>query len=136
MAAVVVLSACGGLAGVDGDDGAGGGGGSSSTQGPGQTAGPVSVAVASSGSGGETDPCAEIGVACGPEQPCAANAVCLGAVCLPQYANICGGFAGAVCNEGTVCLHSLYSDFGYCLLPEQLECACAVPGTSDEFFCP
>jgi hypothetical protein len=58
--------------------------------------------------------------------------------CMPQGREVCGGFAGAPCTMSpyTECLYFTSADFGTCLTPAELACACARSDASTYFVCP
>ena len=58
--------------------------------------------------------------------------------CRPQGRPLCGGFAGATCDEPpyTACLYNDMADFGSCLTPAEVACICADPELSADVVCP
>lgn len=58
--------------------------------------------------------------------------------CRPQGRPLCGGFAGATCDEPpyTACLYNEHADFGSCLTPAEVTCICADPELSRDVVCP
>jgi hypothetical protein len=71
-----------------------------------------------------SEACGDLGAACGGEGDCGGGLVCPVSVCVP--ADVCGGFAGVVCEgEAQDCWYHDGTDVGACLTPAEQVCICA-----------